>query len=201
LQDFFLYLLCIGPLASEEQHEKEAHIQRALQSSTKIPPKPISSRFVGIKPPPLAPSPSPSQYKRDSFPASADSFVVLPPSKSNTEVKIAPVQQPIQATNPVSTSTSVEEDPNWSRNNTLSHRLRVANRVFDIMSSKSSVDHPMCQECTDMLLESLEKQMTDVGRERDCYIEFMKKVKDSRVTKEEEEELAKQVEEVYSQPF
>lgn len=158
----------------------------------------------------MAPSPSSrSQYRRDSFPASADSFVVLSTSKSTsaegtgtagaTATTIQPVSAtavPVQATNLVSTSTSVEEDPNWSRNNTLSHRLRVANRVFDIMSSKSSVDHPMCQECTDMLLESLEKQMSDVGRERDCYIEFMKKVKDSRVSKDEEEDLAKQVEEV-----
>lgn len=104
--------------------------------------------------------------------------------------------QPLQAIQPVSTSISVEDDPNWSRNNTLSHRLRVANRVFDIMSSKSSVDHPICQECTDMLLECLEKQMNDVGRERDCYIDFMKKVKDSVVTKAEEQELGKQVEEV-----
>lgn len=47
-----------------------------------------------------------------------------------------------------------------------------------------------------MLLECLEKQMNDVGRERDCYIDFMKRVKDSRVTKEEETELAQQVKEV-----
>lgn len=54
----------------------------------------------------------------------------------------------------------------------------------------------MCQECTDMLLESLEKQLEDVGRERDCYIDFLKKVKDSQVTDEEEQELRQQVEEV-----
>lgn len=157
---------------SEEQHEREAHEQRALQSNH-APPKPMTTRLIGIKAPGMQ------------YPASSDSFVVL---KSTS--------QPLLALNPVPNSTSVEEDPNWSRNNTLSHRLRVANRVFDIMSSKSSVDHPMCQECTDMLLECLEKQMNDVGRERDCYIEFMKRVKDSRVTKEEEEELAQQVEEV-----
>lgn len=139
--------------------------------STQAPPKALSTRLIGVKPP--------------TYPASSDSFVVL---KSSS--------QPLQALHPVSASTLVEEDSNWNRNNTLSHRLRVANRVFDIMSSKSSVDHPMCQECTDMLLECLEKQMNDVGRERDCYIEFMKRVKDSRVTKEEEEELAQQVEEV-----
>ncbi|GAA5810312.1 hypothetical protein MFLAVUS_003733 [Mucor flavus] len=161
-----------GPLLSEEQYEKEIHEQRALNAA-QHPPKSINSKLVGIKAPNV-------QYPA----GTSDSFVVL---KST---------QPLQAINPVSTTTSVEDDPNWSRNNTLSHRLRVANRVFDIMSSKSSVDHPICQECTDMLLECLEKQMNDVGRERDSYIDFMKKVKDSRVTKEEEEELSKQVEEL-----
>lgn len=64
------------------------------------------------------------------------------------------------------------------------------------MSSKSSVDHPMCQECTDMLLEMLEKQLEDVGRKRDCYIDYLKKVKESQVSDEEEKELQKQVNEV-----
>ncbi|KAI8098620.1 autophagy protein Apg6-domain-containing protein [Halteromyces radiatus] len=92
------------------------------------------------------------------------------------------------------------------RNNSLSHRLKVATRLFDVMSSKSSVDHPMCQECTDMMLESLERQLDDVGRERDCYLDFLKQVKqqgekteDTNTTitiptmAEDEEQLTKQV--------
>jgi len=54
----------------------------------------------------------------------------------------------------------------------------------------------MCQECVDLFIELLREQMNDVSTERDCYIEFLKKVQDSRVTKEEETELAKQVEDV-----
>lgn len=162
--------------------------------------------------------------KRERFPAPSESFVVLPHPEStdstNTpSTSISPQQQrhstittvsesdtnvstsatavpyTLQAIHPISTSTLVE-DPNWTRNNTLSHRLKVANRVFDLMSSKSSVDHPMCQECLDILLELLNKRLTDVGRERDCYIEFLKKVQDSRVAPQEEKALGSQVEEL-----
>ncbi|KAI8060350.1 autophagy protein Apg6-domain-containing protein [Gongronella butleri] len=63
------------------------------------------------------------------------------------------------------------------RNNSLSHRLKVAARLFDVMSSKSSIDHPMCQECTDIMLENLERQLNDINLERDCYLDFLKNIK------------------------
>ncbi|KAI9496090.1 autophagy protein Apg6-domain-containing protein [Zychaea mexicana] len=100
---------------------------------------------------------------------------------------------------PSSSSTSAAaaaDDNNGSRNNSLSHRLRVASRLFNVMSSRSSVDHPMCQECTDMLLESLEKQLEDVGLERDCYIEYLEKVKEGRITDDELKDLEQQVKEL-----
>lgn len=59
----------------------------------------------------------------------------------------------------------------------------------------------MCQECVDLFIELLREQMNDVSTERDCYIEFLKKVQDSRVTKEEKTELAKQVEDVCSYAY
>ncbi|KAI9308942.1 Atg6/Beclin [Cunninghamella echinulata] len=76
-----------------------------------------------------------------------------------------------------SNNAGLEIPPSSPRNNSLSHRLKVATRLFDVMSSKSNVDHPMCQECTDMMLEYLEKQLDDVGKERDCYLDFLKKTK------------------------
>lgn len=152
--------------------------------------------------------PTPTE-KRKSYPIVSESFVMLPHPHQQQQQAI---QRPIltsKSTNTVTTVTTpthVEfqttvEEANWTRNNSLSHRLKVANRLFDIMSSQSNVDHPLCQECTDMLLEALEKQLEDVSRERDCYIEFMKKVKDSRLSNEEEQELRKQLEEVIKEKF
>ncbi|KAI7905922.1 autophagy protein Apg6-domain-containing protein [Cokeromyces recurvatus] len=207
--------MLIAPLISEEQHEKQTQKAR-IKRTLKQPPQPIDGRLVGIKPIPT--------LKKENFPPPSESFVVLPRpeltvslnNNNNNQISLDDVSNNTsnqlnttsletthnanlvtgsQVTPTVSTSAPIE-DPNWSRNNTLSHRLKVANRVFQIMSSKSSVDHPMCQECTDILLETLERQMSDVSRERDCYIEFLKKVKEGRVTKEEEEELKNQVEEL-----
>lgn len=189
-------------MVPEEEYLKESH-KHLKHKSTAV--QPINTRFIGIK---QHITPSPSRSKIDNFPAPSESFVVLPrpdhkdniiTSKNSFDTTATTKITTLQAVgHPATTSSIPAEDPNWStRNNTLSHRLKVANRVFDIMSSKSSIDHPMCQECTDMLLELLENQMSDVSRERDSYIEFLKKVKDSRVSKEEEKELAKQVEEVH----
>lgn len=210
-----------APLASEEQYERDAQKRRLLQH-TKSPPQPLNTRLVGIKPSPLSPSrsgygssSSSSNSKRNSYPAPSESFVVLThpethtntPSMipSNTNATLSTKRNnrntfnssdiaTLQPTNPIMTTSnsSTGETPpsGWSE------RLKVANRLFEIMSSKSSVDHPMCQECVDLFIELLREQMNDVSTERDCYIEFLNRVKDSRVSKEEEIELAKQVENV-----
>ncbi|CAO3577691.1 unnamed protein product [Absidia cylindrospora] len=121
------------------------------------------------------------------------------PATTNTPTKIKPTSSTLPVTMPTtsttkgttksegtkSTTTAATTTTNTTstatdqqRNNTLSHRLKVATLLFDVMSSKSNVDHPMCQECTDMMLEGLERQLDDVGRERDCYLDFLKKVKE-----------------------
>jgi beclin 1 len=91
---------------------------------------------------------------------------------------------------------SKKPEDTYARNNSMSHRLKVANKLFDIMSAKSDIDHPMCQECTDILLDSLRRQLEDVSRERDCYIEFLKKVSESKIDEAGEETLRKEIEEV-----
>ncbi|KAI9252269.1 autophagy protein Apg6-domain-containing protein [Phascolomyces articulosus] len=102
----------------------------------------------------------------------------------------------VPPTSSTTATAATADDSNAPRNNSLSHRLRVASRLFNVMSSRSSVDHPMCQECTDMLLESLEKLLEDVGLERDCYIEYLGKVKDGRITDDELKDLEQQVHEL-----
>ncbi|SAL96178.1 hypothetical protein [Absidia glauca] len=89
--------------------------------------------------------------------------------------KTATTTQAAQATSIQAPANTIQLE--HYRNNSLSHRLKVATLLFDVMSSKSNVDHPMCQECTDMMLEGLERQLDDVGRERDCYLDFLKKIK------------------------
>ncbi|KAI8584800.1 hypothetical protein K450DRAFT_168256 [Umbelopsis ramanniana AG] len=117
---------------------------------------------------------------KDTMVGPSESFVML----SSSQIAPPVVSQ-------VSTLKSDE-----ARNSSMSRRLKVANKLFDIMSAKSDIDHPMCQECTDILLESLRRQLDDVSRERDCYIEFLKKVSESKIDPAEEKILRKEIEEL-----
>ncbi|KAI9290111.1 autophagy protein Apg6-domain-containing protein [Umbelopsis sp. AD052] len=117
---------------------------------------------------------------KDTMVGPSESFVML----SSSQIAPPVVSQ-------VSTLKSDE-----ARNSSMSRRLKVANKLFDIMSAKSDIDHPMCQECTDILLESLRRQLEDVSRERDCYIEFLKKVSESKIDPAEEKILRKEIEEL-----
>ncbi|CAG0914487.1 unnamed protein product [Notodromas monacha] len=45
---------------------------------------------------------------------------------------------------------------------TLSHNLRMTAELMDLMSSTSSVDHPVCQDCCESLLSTLENELEKV---------------------------------------
>ena len=63
----------------------------------------------------------------------------------------------------------------------------MTSQLFDIMSAQSDIDHPLCEECTDTLLDQLDHQLKVTTDELNDYSkEFVDKV-DS--TKEEDTEL------------
>ena len=61
-------------------------------------------------------------------------------------------------------------------------------RLFEILSARSDIDHPICSECTEMVLDGMQKRQAGVIRERDAYVDFLKKAQDDVPT---EEEMAK----------
>lgn len=75
----------------------------------------------------------------------------------------------------------------------LSHHLRSTGRLFNALSTRTDIDHPLCAECTQMLLSTLQRQLEETKRERDGYIAFEKEVRKERereaqgLTKEEVE--------------
>nr|KAG5713545.1 hypothetical protein BaRGS_024593 [Batillaria attramentaria] len=58
----------------------------------------------------------------------------------------------------------------------LSHRLKVSSVLFDIMSGQSEVDHPLCEECTDTLLDRLDQQLKLTEDECRDYRDFLEKL-------------------------
>lgn len=55
----------------------------------------------------------------------------------------------------------------------MSHRIKVTSHLFDMLSDNSSVDHPLCEECTDTLLQSLEQQLELAEQDSQQYQEFL----------------------------
>ncbi|CAG5122243.1 unnamed protein product, partial [Candidula unifasciata] len=55
----------------------------------------------------------------------------------------------------------------------MSIRSRVTGQLFDLMSGQSDIDHPLCEECTDHLLDSLDHQLKIVEDESKEYREFL----------------------------
>ena len=59
-------------------------------------------------------------------------------------------------------------------------------RLFEILSSHSDIDHPVCSECTDLLLAGLQQRQTTANRERHAYAEFLKQAKEGIPSEEEQ---------------
>ena len=68
---------------------------------------------------------------------------------------------------------SATSDTNESKQ-TLSHQIESTTRLFEILSSRSDIDHPVCAECTELLLSQLQSRLSASTKERDAYITFLK---------------------------
>ncbi|KAG8228117.1 hypothetical protein J437_LFUL000119 [Ladona fulva] len=56
----------------------------------------------------------------------------------------------------------------------LSHHVKVTAGLFDILSNTSDVDHPLCEECTDSLLDLMDQQLRLTEDEWNDYNEYLK---------------------------
>lgn len=50
------------------------------------------------------------------------------------------------------------------------------NKLYEILSARSDIDHPICVECTELLVERQEKQLEMARRERDAYVACLKQL-------------------------
>ncbi|KAM0808067.1 hypothetical protein AB5N19_08408 [Seiridium cardinale] len=54
------------------------------------------------------------------------------------------------------------------------HEAERINKLFEILSARSDIDHPVCVECTEMLVDGLQKRLDGATRERSLYAEYLK---------------------------
>lgn len=75
----------------------------------------------------------------------------------------------------------------------LSEKAEAKIRLFDILSSRSDIDHPVCTECAELLVEGLEKRLASATRERDAYVQYVKQTTMSVPSKEDLDEARKEL--------
>ena len=160
----------------------------------------------------LSPGINGKQPVRGSLSA-GESFVIL---QDSVVQKIPSSGSPSKATRSISSTSARIRDINLSKsakpppgpqqtiahdslqsNSPLSQRFRSSTKLFSLLSSHTDIDHPLCTECTESLLKSLNDQLKDTMRERDGYIAFEKELKKERERQRDDEspeELAKRIE-------
>lgn len=107
----------------------------------------------------------PAILRRQNSSSIADSFVVL------TESQIGPPRQnnrpnPVDPNNPHQIS---HEEHHTS----LSNQLQRQENLFEILSARTDVDHPICVECADILLEAFKRRLASANKERDAFVQFL----------------------------
>ncbi|XP_051530471.1 beclin-1 [Myxocyprinus asiaticus] len=76
----------------------------------------------------------------------------------------------------------------------LSRRLKVTSDLFDIISGQTDVDHPLCEECTDTLLDHLDTQLNVTENECQNYKNCLELL--SQLPEEEEVSLLNELQQL-----
>lgn len=140
--------------------------------------------------PPLSTRAQGKQPQRN-FPAPNESFVLLQESMIRSMPSPIPGaaipkkatlgnQKHFPAKNTHPLPAHQQPEPDHSNPTPISHHLRSTMRLFNVLSTRSDIDHPLCAECTQILLSSLQRQLDETKKERDGYIAFEKEVRKER---------------------
>lgn len=52
--------------------------------------------------------------------------------------------------------------------------MQVQAKLFDYLSGTSDIDHPLCEECSDYLIEILEQQLEATKKDYNDYCDYYK---------------------------
>lgn len=63
-----------------------------------------------------------------------------------------------------------------------SQQIEHENRLFDIISSRSDIDHPICIQCRDILSSSINARIATAAKERNAYLSFLEYLNDKAPT-------------------
>ncbi|KAI5846890.1 autophagy protein Apg6-domain-containing protein [Tricharina praecox] len=153
------------PPDRREAYEKAVRDAGGAPSYKRHVPNPRSSRTAQSK----------SIYQNP-----AESFVVL------TESSMMPPAPSLSRQNSPRTQ-ELERVAADNDQNAQSQTAKRSERLFEILSARTDVDHPICAECSELLVEGYTKRLQVVTKERDAFVEFLKRVNAEIPTEAEQE--------------
>ncbi|KAL3958750.1 hypothetical protein ACCO45_006912 [Purpureocillium lilacinum] len=59
------------------------------------------------------------------------------------------------------------------------------NRLFEILSARSDIDHPVCVDCTELLVEGFQRKLDAASKERDAYVRYLSQVQSEQPSSED----------------
>lgn len=104
---------------------------------------------------------------------------VVPPQQTPDDHEVPRSKHTLKGANNALPEASI--DPKEA----LSYQIESTTRLFEILSSRSDIDHPICTECTELLLNSLQSRLVASTKERDGYVTFLKTLNNSTPTSSE----------------
>jgi beclin 1 len=150
----------------------------AWKSTVQAPHAPLSPRAQGKLPQrsPLLPN--------ESFVILQDSVIHNIPSHVSfpSQIRKSPSGEPGATT---LKKELPPEDVDHVNPSPLSHHLRSTQRLLNLLSSRTDVDHPLCTECTHILLLALTRQLEETKKERDGYVAFEREAKKEKEREKE----------------
>lgn len=66
-----------------------------------------------------------------------------------------------------------------------SREMERITKLHEILSSRSDIDHPVCVECTEMLVDELQKKLEAANKDREAYVGYLKEMQAGAPTDEE----------------
>ncbi|KAJ4372341.1 Vacuolar protein sorting-associated protein atg6 [Neocucurbitaria cava] len=102
-----------------------------------------------------------------------------PPTPSPAPVRSPDRQAPAEDTQPSANEptrrASVTGSTGAVGGASMADSLETTNRMFEILSARSDIDHPICAECTELLVDALQKRLGVATRERDAYVDYLRR--------------------------
>lgn len=81
----------------------------------------------------------------------------------------------------------------------LYEKIERQQRLFELLSKNSDIDHPVCSGCADQLILAMNKNMAELERDRNAYVSYLNKIKGEMPTEEDHAKAKAELEELQKQ--